>query len=80
MAPSGSVNGPHSGAAAFPGASLQIGLALTYTGTSAQTQSIPVSLPITHEVPEPSIAASLIAIVAAAGGFMVYKRKTHEIL
>ncbi|QLH75539.1 MAG: DUF11 domain-containing protein [Methanomassiliicoccales archaeon] len=34
---------PHYGAAYFPGASLQAALSLVYTGTTAQTQSIPVT-------------------------------------
>ncbi|MEM2004642.1 MAG: SdrD B-like domain-containing protein [Zestosphaera sp.] len=37
------VPGPHNGAASFPGASLQVGLALVYTGTKTETQSIPVT-------------------------------------
>ncbi|MEM4482202.1 MAG: SdrD B-like domain-containing protein, partial [Desulfurococcaceae archaeon] len=37
------VPGPHYGASYFPGASLQVGLALVYTGTKTETQSIPVS-------------------------------------
>ena len=54
-------------------------------GESGQTSGTPgkdILLIIgTHNVvPEPSIALSLVAMVAAAGGFMVYRRKSQKAL
>jgi hypothetical protein len=62
---------------------IQIHLEVLYDGAGATAGSdkdwTQIIIPNGPVVPEPSIALSLVASVAAASGFMVYRRKTQKI-